>query len=85
MEIKILQFSQICYVLDSNLTIHVARYSFGTTVLLLQDIVIEILSWMMGWDIKTTQIYAEITGARIEEDMQVLSDKIKDNYLLVNR
>ena len=33
-------------------------------------------------NIKTTQIYAEITGAKIEEDMQLLSKKIKDDYSL---
>jgi len=33
-------------------------------------------------NIKTTQIYAEITGAKIEEDMQLLSEKMKDDYRL---
>ena len=39
---------------------------------------------MMGHrNIKTTQIYAEITGAKIEEDMQRLSQKIENKYQLV--
>ena len=35
-------------------------------------------------NIKTTQIYAEITGAKIEEDMQRLSEKIKGDYGLAS-
>jgi len=62
---------------------HQSRHSFATTVCLSQGVPIETLSQMMGHrNIKTTQIYAEITGAKIEEDMQLLSKKIKDDYLL---
>lgn len=69
--------------LDNKLTFHQSRHSFGTTVCLSQGVPIETLSQMMGHrNIKTTQIYAEITGAKIEEDMQLLSEKIKNDYLL---
>ncbi|MDD4226890.1 MAG: site-specific integrase, partial [Mariniphaga sp.] len=69
--------------LDKKLTFHMSRHSFGTTVCLSQGVPIETLSQMMGHrNIRTTQIYAEITGAKIEEDMQQLSEKIKDDYLL---
>ena len=71
--------------LDKKITFHMSRHSFGTTVCLSQGIPIETLSQMMGHrSIKTTQIYAEITGAKIEEDMQLLSEKIKDDYQLTN-
>lgn len=71
--------------LDNKLTFHQSRHSFGTTVCLSQGIPIETLSQMMGHrNIKTTQIYAEITGAKIEEDMQLLSEKIKDDYRLAS-
>lgn len=64
---------------------HTARHSFGTSICLTQGVPIETLSQMMGHrNIKTTQIYAEITGAKIEEDMQRLSQKIKDDYLLAD-
>lgn len=60
-----------------------SRHSFGTTVCLSQGIPIETLSQMMGHrNIRTTQIYAEITGAKIEEDTQLLSEKIKNDYRL---
>lgn len=70
--------------LDKRITFHQSRHSFGTTVCLSQGVPIETLSQMMGHrNIKTTQIYAEITGAKIEEDMQMLSRKIGDKYQLV--
>ena len=62
---------------------HQARHSFGTSICLTQGVPIETLSQMMGHrNIKTTQIYAEITGAKIEEDMQRLSQKIENKYQL---
>jgi site-specific recombinase XerD len=33
-------------------------------------------------NIKTTQIYAEVTGAKIEEDMKKLSQRIEKEYQL---
>lgn len=70
--------------LDKKLTFHMSRHSFGTSICLTQGVTIETLSQMMGHrNIKTTQIYAEITGAKIEEDMQRLSQKIENKYQLV--
>ncbi|OUP17675.1 hypothetical protein B5F32_13405 [Parabacteroides distasonis] len=70
--------------LDKKLTFHMSRHSFGTSICLTQGVPIETLSQMMGHrNIKTTQIYAEITGAKIEEDMQRLSQKIENKYQLV--
>jgi site-specific recombinase XerD len=69
--------------LNRDLTFHMARHTFATSICLSQGVPIEKLSQMMGHrSIKTTQIYAEVTGAKIEEDMQALSLKIEDNYLL---
>ena len=68
--------------LAQKLTFHQSRHSFGTSICLTQGVPIETLSQMMGHrNIKTTQIYAEITGAKIEEDMQRLSQKIEDTHL----
>ena len=76
------QIGKLCKLSD-KLTFHQSRHSFATSVCLSQGVPIETLSQMMGHrNIKTTQIYAEITGAKIEEDMQLLSEKIKDDYLL---
>jgi len=54
-----------------NLTFHVARHTFGTTVTLDNGVPIESVSQMMGHKfIKTTQIYAKISDKRIKEDMK---------------
>lgn len=69
--------------LGHKLTFHQSRHSFGTSICLTQGVPIETLSQMMGHrNIKTTQIYAEITGAKIEEDIQRLSQKIENKYQL---
>lgn len=71
--------------LDKKLTFHMSRHSFATSVCLSGGVPIETLSQMMGHrNIRTTQIYAEITGVKIEEDMQQLSEKIKDDYRLTD-
>lgn len=67
--------------IDKRLTFHMSRFSFATTVCLTQGVPIESLSQMMGHlSIKTTQIYAEVTRTKINEDMTNLSDKIQGKY-----
>lgn len=67
--------------IDKRLTFHMSRFSFATTVCLTQGVPIESLSQMMGHlSIKTTQIYAEVTRTKINEDMTHLSDKIQGKY-----
>jgi site-specific recombinase XerD len=69
--------------LDRHLTFHMSRHTFATSVCLSQGVPIETLSRMMGHrNIRTTQIYAEITGSKIEEDMRELSGKIENQYKL---
>jgi integrase len=72
-----------CYGLDKRLTFHMSRHTFATSICLSQGIPIETLSRMMGHrNIRTTQIYAEVTGAKIEEDMKKLSQRIENEYQL---
>ncbi len=67
--------------IDRRLTFHMSRFSFATTVCLTQGVPIESLSQMMGHlSIKTTQIYAEVTRTKINEDMTNLADKIQGKY-----
>ena len=59
------------------------RHSFATSVCLSQGVPIETLSQMMGHqDIATTQIYAEITRTKINEDMSKLAETIQGKYEL---
>ena len=81
-DINLKRIAEICNI-NKSLPYHQSRHSFGTSICLTQGVPIETLSQMMGHrNIKTTQIYAEITGAKIEEDMQRLSQKIKNKYQL---
>lgn len=69
--------------IDKRLTFHMSRFTFATTICLTQGIPIETLSQMMGHlSIKTTQIYAEVTKTKINEDMTNLENRIKGKYEL---
>ncbi|WP_368666921.1 tyrosine-type recombinase/integrase [Dysgonomonas sp. 511] len=69
--------------IDKRLTFHMSRFTFATTVCLTQGVPIESQSQMMGHlSIKTTQIYAEVTRTKINEDMTNLSNRIVGKYEL---
>lgn len=69
--------------IEKRLTYHVARHSFATSICLTQGVPIETLSQMMGHtNIKTTQIYAEVTKTKINEDMTNLAERIEGKYQL---
>ena len=62
---------------------HTRRHTFGTTITLTKGIQLETLSKMMGHKhIKTTRIYAEITARKVEEDMNLLDEKIGNQFEL---
>jgi len=66
------ELADICHI-KKNLTMHVARHSFATSVTLNNGIPIETVSKMLGHSsIKTTQIYAKIVDEKISKDMQKL-------------
>lgn len=65
--------------IDKNLSFHVARHTFATTVTLSKGVSIESVSKMLGHtNIRTTQIYARITDNKIKNDMVALAGKIKN-------
>lgn len=67
--------------IDKRVSYHVARHSFSTSVCLSQGVPIETLSQMLGHtNIKTTQIYAEVTKTKINEDMTNLAERIQGKY-----
>ena len=69
--------------IDKRLTFHMSRFTFATTVCLTQGVPIESLSQMMGHlSIKTTQIYAEVTRTKINDDMTKLAERNEKLYKL---
>lgn len=55
------------------LTFHKARHNFGTHITLSMGVPIETVSHMMGHkSITTTQIYAQVTDRKVDEDMKRL-------------
>jgi site-specific recombinase XerD len=59
------------------MTMHIARHTFATTVLLANGVSMEATSKMLGHSsIKTTQIYGKIVESRVGGEMDKLSEKL---------
>lgn len=59
--------------IKKNLTFHMARHTFATTVTLTNGVPIETVSKMLGHSkIATTQIYAKVIETKVSEDMNQL-------------
>ncbi|UII79335.1 site-specific integrase [Flagellimonas sp. CMM7] len=64
--------------IKKNLTTHLARHTFATTVTLTNGVSIESVSKMLGHkNLRTTQHYAKILNSRVSQDMQMLREKLK--------
>jgi len=60
-----------------NLTFHIARHSFATTITLNNDVPLITVSKMLGHsNIKTTQIYAKVLQKKVSSDMEILNKKL---------
>ena len=68
--------------INRKLSYHMARHSYATLCLSM-GVPIETISQTLGHrSISTTQIYAEITRTKINEDMTNLADRIEGKYKL---
>lgn len=66
-----------------HITFHTARHTFATTVTLSQGVAIETISKLLGHkDIRTTQIYAKVTHAKLDRDMALLSEQLDSMYAI---
>ena len=71
------EIGDVCEI-DKELTFHLARHTFATTITLAKGVPIETVSKMLGHtNIRTTQIYARITDSKISNDMQALAGKLQ--------
>ncbi|SDH12963.1 site-specific integrase [Mucilaginibacter gossypii] len=71
------EIADLCGI-NKDLTFHIARHTFATTVTLLNGVPIESVSKMLGHtNIKTTQHYARILDLKVGEDMGLLRKKLQ--------
>ena len=70
------EVADLCEI-SKNLTFHLARHTFATTVTLANGVPIESVSKMLGHTkIATTQIYAKVIERKLSEDMEALKKKL---------
>jgi site-specific recombinase XerD len=66
------EIADLCGI-KKNLTFHLARHTFATTVTLTNGVPIETVSKMLGHaSIRTTQIYAKVVEKKVSQDMGAL-------------
>ena len=70
------EIADVCGI-SKNLTFHLARHTFATTVTLTNGVPIESVSKMLGHkSLKTTQHYAKILDRKVSDDMALLKEKL---------
>lgn len=71
------EIADICGI-SKNLTFHLARHTFATTVTLSNGVPIESVSKMLGHtSVRTTQHYAKVLDKKLSEDMQNLKLRLE--------
>lgn len=79
------EIATLCKI-KKELTFHIARHTFATTVTLTNGVPIESVSKMLGHtNIKTTQHYAKILDRKVSEDMMSLRTKLSQKEAEKNR
>ncbi|MGO1669591.1 MAG: site-specific integrase [Sphingobacterium sp.] len=72
------EIAELCGI-NKDLTFHIARHTFATTVTLSNGVPIESVSKMLGHtSIRTTQIYAKVVESKLSEDMGRLQERLTE-------
>ncbi|WP_288371932.1 site-specific integrase [uncultured Algoriphagus sp.] len=70
------EIADLCEI-DKNLSFHVARHTFATTVTLKNGVPMETVSKLLGHNkISTTQIYSRVVEVKVKEDMGKLKERL---------
>ena len=73
------EIAGVCEI-EKDLTFHIARHTFATTVTLTNGVPIESVSKMLGHkSLRTTQHYAKILDKKVSDDMDILRKKLSNN------
>ena len=76
------EIAGICDI-QKELTFHIARHTFATTVTLTNGVPIESVSKMLGHkNLRTTQHYAKVLDRKVSDDMKILRGKFSSNIEL---
>ena len=76
------EIADVCGI-KKDLTFHIARHTFATTITLSNGVPLETVSKMLGHtSLKTTQHYAKILDKKISEDMMILKSKFKKSSVI---
>jgi len=71
--------------INKKVSYHQGRHTFASLITLSEGVPIETVSRMLGHkDIRTTQIYAELSLDKIAEDVQALSKRIEEKYTWID-
>lgn len=66
------EIAGVCEI-EKELTFHITRHRFATTVTLTNGVPIESISKMLGHkNLRTTQHYAKVLDRKVSDDMQIL-------------
>ena len=72
------EIAALCEI-DKNLTYHLARHTFATTVTLSNGVPIKSVSKMLGHtSLRTTQVYAKVVEQKLSEDMGMLEARLTE-------
>ncbi len=77
------EIAGVCEI-EKELTFHIARHTFATTVTLTNGVPIESVSKMLGHkNSRTTQHYAKVLDRKVSDDMKILKDKFKNENIRI--